>query len=345
MTSPVSQASGVSTASEAVEIAGSGLAELTCAWLLLARGHRVRLRSSGPTAGPRPLLLNELTLNLLHSLWGRAPLADCHDLTHRQVCWGPGAGPIGRRLPQPATVVDGARLTERLLARLAARYPDAFSEPPGPPRWTVTAAGSSGHWTAGRRHLLAGEAPLVPGTDETTARLVCTELAWLHLTPLGCGRALLQAMIPGPATRPTELLERLLAGSALAPALRHAPEIAVALPAAPRLHHTPVAPGRILVGAGAIRYDPLSGTGTAQALRTAILAAASIHAMANGAPQGPVSTHYTTRLRTAFHAHLATCAQLYPQAFASPSWQHEADACRRRVPLHRGDGAPRGADA
>ncbi|MFF8717113.1 hypothetical protein ACF07T_37645 [Streptomyces sp. NPDC015184] len=338
MTSLAPQASAVPAASADVEVAGSGLAELTCAWLLLARGHRVRLRLSGPTAGSRPLLLNELTLNLLHSLWGRVPLADCHHLTHRQVCWGPGAAPIGRRLPQSAAVVDGVRLTERLLARLAARYPDAFSAPPCPPRWTVTAAGPSGHWTAGRRHLLAGKAPLVPGTDETTARLVCTELAWLHLTPLGGGRALLQAMIPGPATRPTELLERLLASSALAPALRHAPETAVALPAAPRLHHTPVVPGRILVGAGAIRYDPLSGTGTAQALRTAVLAAASLHAMATGAPQGPVFTHYATRLRTAFHAHLATCAQFYPQAFASPAWQHETDACRRRVPPLRADG-------
>ncbi|MFD3758070.1 hypothetical protein [Streptomyces sp. NPDC058622] len=326
------------TASATVEIAGSGLAELTCAWLLLARGHRVRLRSPEPAAGPRPLLLNELTLDLLHSLWGCEPLVDCHRLTHRQVCWGSGDDAIGQRLPQPAAVVDGARLTEHLLGRLAARHPDVLSETPGPPRWTVTAAGSSGHWTAGRRHLLAGEALLAPGADEATARLVCTELAWLHLTPLGGGRALLQAMIPGPAARPTELLERLLAGSALAPALRHAPQTAVAIPAAPRLHRTPAVPGRILVGAGAIRYDPLSGTGTAQALRTAVLAAASLHAMATGAPQGPLCTYYTSRLRTAFHAHLATCARLYPQAFASPAWQHEMDACRRRAPLLRGDG-------
>ncbi|MGW6979080.1 hypothetical protein ACWGE1_06465 [Streptomyces sp. NPDC054932] len=323
-------------ASRAVEIDGSGLAELTCARLLLARGHRVRLRSPGPAAGPRPLLLNEPTLDLLHSLWGREPLADCHRLTHRQVCWGPGAS--GQRLPQAATVVDGARLAECLLTRLVARHPDVLTGAgtPGPPQWTVTAAGSSGHRTAGRRHLLAGEAPLAAGTDETTARLVCTERAWLHLTPLGGGRALLQAMIPGPAARPTELLERLLADSALAPTLRHAPRTAVALPAGPRLHPTPVVPGRILVGAGAIRYDPLSGTGTAQALRTAILAAATLHALLTGAPQEPLRTHYTTRLRRAFHAHLATCAQLYPQAFTSPSWQYEINACRRWAPLPGG---------
>ncbi|MFE9633542.1 NAD(P)/FAD-dependent oxidoreductase [Streptomyces sp. NPDC006463] len=340
MTSLALRTPAVPGAFATVEIAGSGLAELTCAWLLLARGHRVRLRSPEPAAGPRPLLLGGPTLDLLHSLWGRELPAHCHQLTHRQVCWGPDAGAMGRRTPQPATVVDGARLTEHLLGRLVTRHPDVLSETPGPPWWTVTAAGSTGHWTAGRRHLLAGEAPLAPGTDETTARLVCTELAWLHLTPLGDGRALLQAMVPGPAARPTELLETLLAGSALAPALRHAPRAAVALPAAPRLHRTPAVPGRILVGAGAIRYDPLSGTGSAQALRTAILAAASIHAMATGAPRGPLCTHYTSRLRRAFRGHLATCAQLYPQAFASPSWQYEIDACRRQPPLLRGVGDP-----
>ena len=179
MTSLVSQASAVPTASAAVEIAGSGLAELTCAWLLLARGHRVRLRSSGPAAGPRPLLLNELTLNLLHSLWGRAPLADCHYLTHRQACWGPGAGPIGRRLPQPATVVDGARLTERLLGRLAARYPDAFSGAARPTavdrhgRWIVRSLDGRAAPPPGR----GGPAGARHGRDHRSARLHRTGVA------------------------------------------------------------------------------------------------------------------------------------------------------------------------
>jgi hypothetical protein len=81
------------------------------------------------------------------------------------------------------------------------------------------------------------------------------------------------------------------------------------------------------VGAGAIRYDPLSGTGTAQALRTAVLAAAIIGSASAGTPPGPLCAHYNARLRTAFHEHLATCARLYPQAFQDPSWQHELNAC------------------
>ncbi|MFJ7591361.1 hypothetical protein ACIQZO_29120 [Streptomyces sp. NPDC097617] len=325
----------------AIAIAGSGLAELTCAWLLASRGHRVRLRPR-PAHGPRPLLLGEDTLTLMRSLWGTGPSGENHRLTHRHVRWAPG--PPDPPLAQPATVVDGALLCWQLLDRLARHHPHTVG-PDGPdtPHWTVTADPPPGHagehWTAGRRHLLAGEAPLAPGQDDTTARLDRTDLAWLHLTPLGNGRALLQAIVPGPVARPTHLLGRLFTASALAPRLLHPPETAVALPAAPRLHPFPAAapaartPGTLLVGAGAIRYDPLSGTGTAQALRTAILAAAVIGSAAAGTDPGPLCAHYTTRLRTAFHEHLATCARLYPQAFPDPSWQHELNACGWRGAL------------
>ncbi|MGZ9935256.1 hypothetical protein ACXNSR_35890 [Streptomyces sp. NC-S4] len=322
-----------------VEIAGSGLAEVTCAWLLAARGHRVRIRPR-PDAGRRPLLLGRSTLALLHSLWGIGEPAELglatHRLTHRRAHWGadPAAPPLGA----PAVVVDGARLAARLLDRLAAHHPDAVGEAPGgggAPQWTVTAASHpEDRWTAGRRRMLAGETSLAPGQDDRIARLACTELAWLHLTPLGRGNALLQAMVPGPAAHPEKLLSRLLAGSALAPRLLGPPAAAVSLPAAPRLHRTPATapstdtPGRLLVGAGAIRYDPLSGTGTAQALRTAVLATAVVHAAATGTSPEALCTHYARRLRTAFRAHLDTCARLYPQAFPSPAWQYEIDACR-----------------
>ncbi|MFE1290266.1 hypothetical protein [Streptomyces sp. NPDC058751] len=322
-----------------VAIAGSGLAELTCAWLLASRGHRVRIRPR-PSYGARPLLLGEETLALLHALWGAGPPADSHRLTHRHVCWAPG--PPDPPLSQPATVVDGALLCCRLLDRLAAHHPETVRTGPdssGAPHWTVTAdppAGHPGeHRTAGRRHLLAGEAPLAAGQNDTTARLDRTDLGWLHLTPLGNGRALLQAMVPGPVGRPADLLGRLLAASALAHCLRRPPDTVLALPAAPRLHPVPATaptagtPGVLLVGAGAIRYDPLSGTGTAQALRTAVLAAAVIDSAAAGTPADRLCAHYAARLRTAFRDHLATCARLYPQAFpAATAWQHELDACR-----------------
>ncbi|MGW6917592.1 hypothetical protein ACWGB8_27740 [Kitasatospora sp. NPDC054939] len=160
-----------------------------------------------------------------------------------------------------------------------------------------------------------------------------TELGWLQLTPLGSGDCLVQAMVPGPAAEPVALLSRLLAESGLAAMLDRPPCSAVAIAAAPRLHACPaVAPtdripyGRLTVGAGAIRYDPLSGMGTAQALRTAILAAAVIDADAAGTPADALCAHYTRRLRAAYAEHLHTCAELYAGAFDTAAWQDELDA-------------------
>ncbi|MDT9698414.1 hypothetical protein [Streptomyces sp. P17] len=312
-----------------VEIAGSGLAELTCARLLLARGHRVRPAPPPARSASRPLLLTGPALELLGSLWGRELLGGGWWLTHREVRWGAGAP--ATRFPQRAYAVDGAELTARMRELLGRR-----DESADPPEWTVTAdAGPDGsaHRQFGRRTLLAGTAPLRRAGDRTTARLDCTELGWLHLTPLGRGECLVQAMVPGPAADPAGLLGRVLAESCLAGRLSRPPRTAVAVAAAPSVHPTPAAApaaagGRLVVGAGALRQDPLSGTGTAQALRTAILAAAVIDAAARGTSADALCTHYARRLRTAHDAHLRTCLRLYEAAFTTGAWQDELDATR-----------------
>jgi hypothetical protein len=318
--------------STVVTITGSGLAELTCAWLLAGRGHRVRQEADAPAAGARPLLLTGPTLDLLRSLWGDGLLGGTHLLSHRQVRWGTGGPPT--RFAQPACVVDGAVLADRMRERLET----AVNASADPARWVVTARAPDdpgGQRNAGRRQLLAGTASLRSGVDERTALLGTTELGWLQLTPLGRGDCLVQAMVPGPAEDAAGLLARLLAESELGRVLRRAPHAAVAVPAAPRLHRAPASPpgepnptGRLTVGAGAIRYDPLSGTGTAQALRTAVLAAAVIDAEAAGTPATALCAHYTVRLHTAFGEHLRTCAELYGTAFTSALWVDELDAAR-----------------
>ncbi|MFJ6782675.1 hypothetical protein [Streptomyces yangpuensis] len=329
-----------------VEIAGSGLAELTCARLLADRGHRVRLAPPRPPgqpagaaragAGPRPLLLTGPTLDLVGRLWGDGLLDGGWPLTHRHARWG--AGPSPGRFPQPGRAVDGAVLAVRMRERLGTG--DLSGEPPA---WTVTAtpgepAGErAAHRQTGRRRLLAGTAPVRRPRDQDTARLDCTGLGWLHLTPLGREACLVQAMVPGPAGDPAGLLARLLAESALGTRLRRPPRTAVALAAAPRVHLAPALPpvagrgGLLVVGAGALRQDPISGTGTAQALRTAILAAAVIDAAAAGTSARALCAHYADRLRAAFHDHLGTCMRLYPAAFGSPAWRDEIDAMRHAL--------------
>ncbi|MFD3761467.1 hypothetical protein [Streptomyces sp. NPDC058622] len=306
-----------------VAIAGSGLAELTCARLLASRGHRFRLAPEPATpAGSRPLLLNRPTLDLLDSLWGGGLLDGTWELGHRHVTWGGGPA---ERFPQPARVVDGTVLAARMRERLGPGHPDGED-----PLWTVTAvAPDAAHRQCGRRELLAGTAQLRPGGDERTARLATTALGWVHLTPLGAGRCLAQAMVPGPAADPAALLARLLDQTGSLSVLLLPPRTAVAVPAAPRLHPAPALPpadgtgGLLTVGAGALRCDPLSGTGTAQALRTGILAAAVIDAAAVGTSATALCAHYAARLHGAFQEHLRSCARLYSPAFPDPAWQDE----------------------
>lgn len=305
----------------------------------------------------------DLTRELDLPLWGE-PRCMTRAMTPR----GPPT-----RFAQPARVVDGADVAVRMRERLAEHGMDARrADPPvGPPGWVVTAradrppgpstgrdaaargerpgspAGprvpsralssspSAPERASGRRRLLAGTAPLRPGADERTAVLGTAETGWAHLTPLGRGAALVQAMVPGPAGDPVALLARLAAETGLGALLRHPPRSAAAIPAAPLLHPAPAtppaadAPGRLLVGAGAIRYDPLSGTGTAQALRTGILAAAVIDAAARGtAAPGALCAHYSARLRAAYADHQRSCVRLYGSAFPGPAWSDELDAAR-----------------
>lgn len=309
-----------------IAVTGAGLAELTCAWLLARRGGRVHIDAGADTRGPRPLILHEHTLDLLRSLWltHDGLFDDAHRLTHRRVRWGVGA--VSLEIPQPAVVIDGAELANRLRSRLLEHHP-ALADPVTDPDWIITAtADPRRSVTVGRRHLLAAVLPW-DSDEDTIAIMTCTELAWIHLTPLGSGTALVQAVVPGPVDSPSDALTRQLAACPdLARRLGEVPPDVVTLPVSPRLHTEPALrrtdgnPAHLVVGAGALRYDPLSGTGTAQALRTAILATAVIH---NGSDTA--LTHYATRLRQAFHDHLVTCADLYRQAFPGRAWHHEHD--------------------
>jgi len=121
-----------------------------------------------------------------------------------------------------------------------------------------------------------------------TCSMATGRQAWTFLAPIGPRRALVQAMVPGPVHDPVRLLGRLLHETGLDAQLAGAPATATVVPAAPRLLAPPCGPGWFAVGAAAVQFDPLSGSGTAQAVRTAILAAAAIEAIER--PCGSAST-------------------------------------------------------
>ncbi|MEV5407867.1 hypothetical protein AB0K60_03365 [Thermopolyspora sp. NPDC052614] len=324
----------------------------------------------------RPLLLDGETVALLAALWRTDLLADAWPLRTRQVRWGCTES---RRMTYPALAVDGATLTARALDRLVRLHPrivdvcDSETEAvpgraPAPTAgpftsghpdtgpaagsttgsaggadWTVTASPSVGDphlITAGRRHVLSAHVTLRRGQEEDVTILETVPRGWVHLFPIGGGGAVAQAMIPGPAERPADLLADLLTESGLGARLARLPDHAHAIPAAPRLLGEQSTPGRLVVGTGALRLDPIAGTGTAQALRTAILAAAIIVSAGETArpyEDGHLArylAHFRSRLHRIFRSHLLTCTRLYAGTFTSPDWHDELRAMRLalRVP-------------
>lgn len=361
-------------------VTGAGLAGLTCAYLLAGQGRRVLVtgwqpgdpeRVSGTSrvsctsqapgeAGPPAhwLVLNELTTALLREVWdgGNGLFDGAWPIRRRHVRWGGSS--TDQPLEQPSLAVDGTQLAQRLGMRLTEVYPDlvrltAAGSAPPVAEWLVAA----GHPTAGpaggrpidigRRNMISAEVRLAAAEPAGTSQLVTTGPAWIFLAPIGQRRALVQAMVPGPVADPVPLLRRLLAGTELGRRLAAPPAAAVVVPAAPRFLQPPCGPGWFAVGGCAARFDPLSGSGTAQAVRTAVLAAAAIDAVDRGADERDVRAHVTDRVLTAFAEHVRTCLGLYTSALAGgrtgldpAAWQDEIDLTAAAL---RGFGAAAGS--
>lgn len=312
-----------------VRIAGRGLAALTCALLVARQGRTVRISGAEPM-GARPLVLPQATVELLLDVWGAdvwgadaGLLADGWPVQRRWVRWGTAAPEQGSAR---SVTLDGTALNQRLAAHLFRSHPDVGDgDPDGPASWLVTAVPGAGRFvTAGRRRMITAEAPLA--ADPHTCSMATARQAWTFLAPTGPRRALVQAMVPGPVDDPVRLLGHLLRETGLDVQLAGLPAAATVVPAAPRLLVPPCGPDWFAVGAAAVQFDPLSGSGAAQAVRTAILAAAAIEAIERGEPAQRVREHYAARVRVAYTDHLRRCLTLYRSAFPGAAWQDEIDA-------------------
>ncbi|MGQ0717288.1 MAG: hypothetical protein ACT4NP_08210 [Pseudonocardiales bacterium] len=314
-----------------VVIAGRGLAALTCALLLARQGRRVRITGTEVT-GTRWLVLPEAVAGLLCEVWsaGGGVLDTAWTVDRRCVRWGDTAR---EQVAARSRALDGTTLNQRLAAHLSLHYGDQihFDDIPVPyesapdARWLITSAPSPRFGTVGRRRIIAAEAALIPSCDSSTCRLETTSQGWVHLAPVGKETALVQAMVPGPVQNPLRHLRGLLDETGLGAWLAEPPVHASVVRAAPGLLTPPCGPGWLAVGAAAVRFDPLSGSGTAHAVRTAILAAAAIDAIDRGHLAQDVLEHYATRIHTAFTDHLRSCLRLYRAAFPSAAWRDEID--------------------
>jgi len=158
-----------------------------------------------------------------------------------------------------------------------------------------------------------------------------TKDGWLFWAPLSAEKGFLQLVLPRSGKNAVDMCRLALRRSRiLKDAVALGECIAGPLPCAAALHSQLTGPDWIATGTSALRYDPVSGDGTGAALRSAILACATLRGAAeNSCPQRYLG-HYRQRLEVAFRQHLRICESLYNRVGLSDSWNDEI-ACLRRL--------------
>lgn len=326
-------------------VLGCGVAGLTCALLLHARGWRVDCSLRPAVPGP-VVTLNQLTANLLLELWeaDEGLFEGAHQLLHRITRWEPAA-PAYR--PMPALAMPVNTLAQRLAER-ATRAGLCFvvSEPADAAGydWIVRAGGDafSGEAVAfGQRRAITLSVKLARRAAADCAVIEAVPGGWLFVIPQGDGHGTLQAVSARPTMEPRNDLSALLAQSRLGSTLIEeiGDDMAV-YPAMPRLAVVPCVAGSIVVGDAAVAFDPLSGTGLGNGLRTAILAAAVLEAAGRGRTPDIYFDHYTRRLRDSMRDHVRSCIGFYRRVAYAESWNAEVTTMNEA--LHR---LPSGPDA
>ena len=345
-----------------VVVDGAGVAGLTCARLLADRGWDVIVLDRGRGAAPS-IVLNQLTLTLLGTLWGHHNLLDgAHPLTERRIRWGSGS-PM-QRVEQLSAAVDGHQLINRLRVRLVQTHSGrvqilerplaapAADQGHNGPVWVIDATGrgpTSGgpshrppsFRSFGRRVILAANAPLRKPANPHACWMETVPNGWVFLAPLGHGRGMLQAMVAArPADEALALTDAVAATACIHGLVDGLASPVTTFDAAPRLRQPIGEAGWLPVGEAAMRLDPVSGYGVTYAIREAILASAVIDAAGTVPSSHGHLTHYQRRLRDAFVGHLDVCIRLYSAGLASPTWNQEIKPMRQAVEAARRTAAP-----
>ena len=314
-------------------VLGSGVAGLTCAHLLGARGWSVDCAASPPTPGP-VVVISRLTADLLLQLWHADEMLfkGAHRLQGRAIQWEQAASPAHSATPALvmsvdmllARLVDRARATGLCFVALAHVDPAHYD-------CVVHAGGreaAPGDSIAfGRRRGVAVSVKLTPRarTDRTVMESVPG--GWLFVIPQALGRGALQAVFSDQIVEPRADLYALLAQSRVTSALvEEIVDEPAGFAAMPRLATTPCTSRSIAVGDAAVALDPMSGNGIGSGLRSAILATAVLDAAGRDTTPQACFDHYTQRLRDTMRSHVQSCVDLYSRAAYATGWRAEVGA-------------------
>ena len=317
-----------------VIVRGSGVAALTIARLLDIQGWSVRLEQGAP-ARRLCLLLSETTAGLLAALWNDPLLlAGAHRIRERAVSWGPASE--ADTVAAPGVAISANELARRLAASL--RLAPASADDVSDAAWIVDARPDSSETTGaakpmrtfGHRHAWVAQAMLRAASRSDLCVIETVRDGWVFLLPAGTGRASLQFVSIPSITPPPAPNEAVAATRTIRKAIDGIGEWSDPMPCMPRARLPPACPGRISIGEAALGFDPISGDGVGHALRGTVLAAMSLHAIANGTPIAECLDGYASTLRRAMAHHLKTCLGLYGDA---QGWHDEVGAMAAGVAL------------
>ena len=304
----------MSPARTTVRLRGNGVAAAAAVHLLTMDGFDlVGVGEDPPFSSTPVIMLSDTALALLRDVFGRPDLFAARPrIERRVVAWG---GDEAASFPHGGVVVTGADLMAEL-----GEHPLGWGG--GEAFVTLHAARPFPEEALrrfGGREAAAMVADLAPGADERACHVEATASGWLFLIPHGAGKAWLL----GVGGQPDALLgESRLIGAQIA---RLWP-VAARFETAPSMLETMAGDDWLAIGTAAIRFDPISGDGTAQAVREAILAAAVIAGLRDGGDRAALLGHYRSMLIAAMRRHLQVSLPFYQRGGSSAWWREQADA-------------------
>jgi 2-polyprenyl-6-methoxyphenol hydroxylase-like FAD-dependent oxidoreductase len=304
--------------SASIAIVGSGVAAQCCARLLDRAGFHVHRRDSQRPALPA-ILINATTQGLFEDVFEKPGLLEgLHPIRQRVVAWG-GAAPS--KLPHSAVVAPEADLLARL-------HVGERSEGLSDAAWTIMASRPERESISihgfGDRIAFAVAARLHANSDPFTCWMESTANGWLFLVTSDPREGWLLGVGDTP--------EALLAESRLvSEQIESLNSEARHFPAHPRIASPLCGPKWLACGSGAMAVDPLCGDGSGYAIREAILAAAVIKAVENGADPKTLEAHYSARLLAGFQKHLQVVESFYQSGGTTAWWTTQAQAARSGI--------------
>jgi hypothetical protein len=311
-----------------VVVRGEGIAAVCCEHLLRMRGCRVATDGGGFAkwvASPT-ILVSQSTQKLLADIFESKDLFDgLPEIRKRVVAWDGGQS---EALPHSAVVAPAGMLLDRLRARLTDTGVRTSGEDGDRADWTIVTdrapKDSAEEMHFGSRMALVSEVELAQAAEQDACWAEAGEQGWLFLLATGAGKASLICVGGG--------AKELLAKSRLVgPQVSELGESLGEFAAYPRTTAYLCGARWLACGSAAMTFDPLCGEGAGNAAREAILACATMRAIAAGESSEELLREYSWRLRMGFLRHLENCREFYRREGTGAFWASELELLERGI--------------